>query len=667
MCKKTDYRKSINRMVKAAACIAAFLCTEVVFARPNTAADAVKQHIAVVPVDGLSPDFMRGADVSMLGEIEKNGGKFYNAAGKEDDLFAILKENGINWIRLRLWNNPVNDRDVYANGKILSRKGEPSGGGNNNLALDIKLARRAKKAGMKILLDFHYSDTWADPSKQKTPAAWRDMDAKALNKALEDFTEDSIRQMDKAGVRPAMVQIGNELNGGMMWPLGKTWKSKSDGDIGGMDGLIRLLTSASKGVRKAQGNGEKIRIVIHLANGGDTDLYTQMFDPIIAAKVDFDVIGMSFYPYWHGSFSDLKNNMTVCTKKYGKEMIVAETAYAFTEDDGDNMGNVFQVYSDDENGYVPSVQGQATEIRDSINTVSQVKGGIGVFYWEPDWIPVKGAGWRTGEGNNWENQALFDFTGHALPSLAVFNLVYGKGSVTNWAGGSAKNTDSFAPYSAEKVSAKMLPGQPPELPAKVKVVYENDAEHLADVVWDKHDWTSEKTDRTIHTEGTVKGSSFKVSADVAVSDQVNLVSDPSWESGRLGEWVLNGPAKASFVENNKSNAHTGKWTYKYWLDSGFKSILTRTLKGIPNGTYTYSVWAMGGGGENAVTVFAKDFDGTKNQQAAEVKNTGWKNWKQYSVSGIKVTNNQVTIGISLDTKSGNWGNFDDVELYQEKK
>ncbi len=658
------FKKAVAETVAVAAVL---LCAGTVFAKPNTAADAVKQQIFVAPVAGLSPDFMRGADVSMLGEIEKNGGKFYNAQGKEDDLFNILRENGVNWIRLRLWNNPVNERDVYANGKVLSRKGEPFGGGNNDLELDIKLAQRAKKAGMKVLLDFHYSDSWADPSKQKTPAAWKDMGDKQLNKAVEEFTEDCIKKMDKAGTRPDMVQIGNELNGGMMWPLGKTWKGKTDQNVGGMDGFIRLLKSASKGVRKAQGRGEKIKIVIHLANGGDNNLYTQMFDPIVAAHVDFDVIGLSFYPYWHGPLADLKNNMTLCGKKYGKEMIVAETAYAFTEDDGDGMGNAFIVYSDDENGYIPSVQGQATEVRDIIDTVSHVNGGVGIFYWEPDWIPVKGAGWRTGEGNNWENQAMFDFTGHALPSLAVFNLVYGKGAVTNWAGGSAGTAKSFAPYSAEKVEVKTMPGQAPNLPEKIKVIYENDAEHPGEIIWDKHDWAAEKKEGIVKIAGTVKGTSFKVNADVTISNQVNLVTDSSWESGKLGDWVLNGPANACFVENNKSNAHTGKWSYKYWFDSGFKSILSRTLKGIPNGTYTYTLWAMGGGGEKSIKIFATNFDGTKNQQTADVKNTGWKNWKQYTVENISVTNNQVTIGIYLDTNAGNWGNFDDAELYLEKK
>ena len=650
----------------ASAVLVTCLAVIPVFAKVSSAEDSVSQQIVVQPVVGLSPDFMRGADVSMLAEIEKNGGKFYNAQGKEDDLFNILKESGVNWIRLRVWNNPVNDIDIYANGSILSKKGDPVGGGNNSVAVDIPLALRAKKAGMKVLVDFHYSDFWADPSKQKMPASWKGLDAKKLNKAVAEFTEDSIKKFIKAGARPDMVQIGNELNGGFMWPLGKTWKSKTDTTVGGMDGFIELLKSAASGVRKAQGKGDKMRIVIHLADGGDNNLYHNVFDPITQAKVDFDVIGLSFYTFWHGSPAELKANLVDLSNKYKKELAVVETSYGFTEADGDKQGNNFMVYSDDNGGYLPSVQGQATAVRDVIEAVASVPGGVGVFYWEPDWIPVEGAGWRTGEGNNWENQAMFDFTGKALPSLAVFNLIYGKGEMTNVWGGSAKNTSSIEPYRAEKVALKTMPTTEPKLPAAIKIVYTNDAEKLTPVEWDKHDWAAEKKEGVVKIGGTVNGSSFRVTADVSISNQVNLVTDSSWESGNLGAWVLNGPANACFVENNKSNARTGSWTYKYWLDSGFKSTLTRTFKDIPNGTYTYSLWAMGGGGENAIKIFAKDFDGTKNQQTANVVNTGWKNWKQYTINKIVVTNNAVTIGIYLDTKAGNWGNFDDAELYLNK-
>lgn len=635
-------------------------------AKNHTAEDAVKQSIQVEPVKGLSEDFMRGVDISSLSDIEKCGGKYFGADGKEEDLFKILKDNGVNWVRLRVWNNPVEERDVYAKGKVVAKKGDPIGGGNNSVENDLDMAVRAKKAGMKLLIDFHYSDSWADPGKQKMPQDWKNLDDKELNKALEKFTKDSLKKFIDAGARPDMVQIGNEMNDGFMWPKGKIWENKAFDTIGGFSGWTTLLKSASKGVRAAQGKGEKIKIVIHLANGGDKELYRSVFDQVKKAGVDYDVIGLSFYTYWHGAIDDLVSNMKELAKTYKKEMVVVETAYGFTTEDGDAQGNVFMTYSDENHGYLPSVQGQATAIRDVIAAVASVNGGNGVFYWEPAWIPVEGAGLSTREGDTWENQCMFDFQGRALPSLAVWNLVYGRGSVKNAWGGSASNGTNFIPYDVEeKIQLKTTPATAPKLPARVKLLYTNDSAAMTDVTWENKDWKKVTQEGLVEVKGSVKGSDYKVTAYVSVSNQVNIITDPSWESGKLGEWKLNGPGQACFVENNKNNARTGKWTYKYWLDTGFKSTLTRTFTNIPNGNYTFSLWAMGGGGENQIRIFATGHDGSSKQISAKVENTGWKNWVQYSIE-IPVSSQQVTIGIYLDTKAGCWGNFDDLELYKHK-
>ena len=618
-------------------------------AKPHSAADAVKQNIFVEPVEGLSEDFMRGVDISSLYEIEENGGKYYNAQGKEDDLFNILKENGVNWVRLRVWNNPVN------------------GGGSNNVEVDTKLAVRAKKAGLKLLVDFHYSDSWADPGKQPIPEEWKNLNDKKLNAAVKKFTKDTLEAFIKAGARPDAVQIGNELNNGFMWPKGKIYPEGGE-KVGGLKGFIALLKSASAGVREVQGKGEKVDIIIHLADGGKNELYRRLFTPITQADVDFDIIGLSYYSYWHGSSADLKNNMTDLAKRFGKPMVVLETAYAFTKEDGDEQGNVFMVYSGDNSGYIPSVQGQATAVRDVIATVSEVEGGLGVFYWEPAWIPVQGAGLSKTEGDTWENQCMFDFEGRALPSLAVWNLVYGndRGAVENIWGGSAKNDSSFVPYDmADPLKIITMPGKAPELPKLVKVVYTNDKENKVIVSWEKHDWASEKTPRFMNLYAGLSGSDYKVKAEIEISSRVNLVEDNSWESGKLGKWSLDGSSTACFVENNKGNAHSGKWTYKYWLDTGFKSTLSQTFRDIENGTYVMSVWAMGGGGENEIKFIASNFDGSDKELSAQIENTGWLNWKQYTVE-VPVTDNQITIGIYLDTNKGNWGNFDDVELYIKK-
>ena len=659
---KSSLGKKVKACAKVTLLAAVALCGVCAFAKPNSAKDGVKQNIVVEPVPGLSDDFMRGVDISALADVEKNGGKYYNAQGQEDDLFNILKENGVNWIRRRVWNKPFYEEDVRdANGKLIARKGQPYGGGNNSMAVDLPLAKRAKDAGFKLLVDFHYSDTWADPGKQYMPQDWKNLTPEQLGDAVEKFTKDSIDQFTAYGAAPDAVQIGNELNSGFMWPIGQLWSPNPDEKIGGMKEFTKLLNRASNGVRTAQ-NGSNIKIVIHLADGGDQGLYKYIFDEVKKAKVDYDIIGLSFYPYWHGSMDALKANLEMISKRYGKQMAVVETAYAFTEDDGDSQGNVFLTYSDEAHGYIPSVQGQATAIRDVIATVASVKGGCGVFYWEPAWLPVKGAGLSSTEGNTWENQNMFDFTGKALPSLAVWGLVGGSGEVKNVWGGSAVNGTTFEPYAvADPINVIVKPGEIPALPKSTKLVFTNDSEQLVNVTWESYDWKNQKETGKITIKGSVEGYSFKPTATVEVTDKVNLVEDSSFESGKFGGWKLNGSSTACYLENNKSNAHTGKWTYKYWLGTGFKSILSREFTNIPNGTYELSIWSMGGGGEKEIRLFAARFDGTEKQITSKIVNTGWQVWKQYKIK-VPVTNGKATIGIYLETAPDCWGNFDDIEF-----
>lgn len=630
-------------------------------ALPSKQSEAVSQRIVVEEVEGLPDDFMRGVDISALRDVETHGGKFYGHDGKQADIFQILKESGVNWIRLRVWNNPVYESDVRdSKGKRIAKKGEKYGGGNNSLDVDVEIAKRAKAAGLKLLVDFHYSDTWADPGKQNMPQDWKGLSEGELNAAVERFTRESLDTFSKNGAKADAVQIGNELNNGFMWPIGKIWAYPDPAEkVGGMDSFINLLKSASKGVRSADG-GDSMKIVVHLADGGKNELYRSIFDPIKKAGLDYDIIGLSFYTYWHGSPSDLKANLEDLSSRYGKALAVVETAYAFTEEDGDSQGNVFLTYSDDKSGYVPSVQGQATAVRDIIAAVAGVKGGCGVFYWEPAWLPVKGAGLSSTEGNTWENQGMFDYKGRALPSLAVWSLAGGKGGVENAWGGSAKNGKGKNPYAlADKVEVKTKPGTAPALPPKVKVVLEDDSETLYDVAWEGRDWKSEKAG-SVAVKGKIAGASFQPVATVVVSDRTNEIEDGSFESGKLGKWKLNGPGEACFLENNKGNAHDGKWTYKYWLGTGFKSILSQEIE-VPNGTYELSVWAMGGGGENNIRLFAANFDGTKKQVTSKIVNEGWNVWKQYKIR-VPVKDGKATVGIYLDTKGDCWGNFDEIEL-----
>lgn len=373
--------------------------------------------IEVEPIAGLSNDFIMGMDVSMLKQIEENGGKYYEKRVEKDAL-EILKEHGINYIRLRLWNDP-----------------EGLGGGNCDIETVTDLAVRAKNLNMKVFLDFHYSDFWADPDKQNKPAAWESLSFPELVQAVYDFTYNSLQTMADVGALPDMVQVGNELNGGMLWPDGKTW---GDG-AGGFDQFAELLQSGLDAVDAvAADNSTEIKTVVHLADGGNNGLYTWFFDELDARGVtDFDVIGLSYYPYWHGTFEELASNLNDISQRYDKEVAVVETGYAYTLENGDDLENIVtqeqidlvdEFDGNDDNDYPASIQSQADVIRKVIEIVNNVPNnkGLGIFYWEGDWIPVEGAGWKTGEGNGWENQAMFDFEGNVLPSLDVFNKVYGE-------------------------------------------------------------------------------------------------------------------------------------------------------------------------------------------------------------------------------------------------
>lgn len=624
---------------------------------PALALAAADLHapITVQPVSDLRADFMMGADISMLAEMEKLGGKFYDAKGQEKDCFAILKESGVNWIRLRLWNNPVNAADVVEGGKTLSRKGDPVGGGNNDLATTIKLAKRARAAGFKVALDFHYSDFWVDPEKQNKPAAWAKLTGVELQNALHDYTAEVLKTMRAEDVFPDLVQIGNELDGGMLWPDGKTWKANAEEKIGGEEAFVALLAQGIKAVREADPE-RKTRVAVHLAHGATNELYRRVFDSLTKRGIDYDIIGLSFYPYWHGTLEDLQINVDDISSRYGKDVVIMETAYGYTAEDGDGYPNLFNKDMPKGVGYKATVQGQASLVRDVINVVAQVPGqrGAGLFYWEPGWFPVKGAGWRTGEGNAWDNQAMFDFKGRALPSLEVFRRVREAG------------TEADVP--------KLLPGEPLKLtsfvgepfnaPDSIKIKYSDDAERSAFVQWEAVPAEKLAQPGTFLIQGELVSQPVKVQAEVTVTARRNRFEDPSFENGKLDTWTITGTTTAVSNERNPGNAHSGQQSLHYWAGEPFKVEVSRTFKDLSDGTYSLKAWAMGGGGEKNIEIFARDC-GDGQARVAKITNTGWQKWAQYTISGIKVSKGSCTVGLAIDGATGNWGNADDFEFIRD--
>ncbi len=366
---------------------------------------------------------VRGVDISMLETVEDAGGTF-QLNGTSQDLLPLLKSQGVNLVRLRLWVDPK------------STSNEVYGGGDSDLARVIRLAKRAKAQNMAFMLDLHYSDFWTDPGKQFKPKAWAALSTDELVAQVQSYTQDVIGQLITAGVAPDYVQIGNELNSGMLWPTGKNWAANGE-TVGGFDVLARLLSAGVTGLRAAETAGgvtTPAKTILHLAEGGNNSKFRWWFDELTKRKVSFDIIGISYYPYWHGTLAALQSNMNDMVSRYSKPVMVVETAYAFTLENGDSLGNNFGQASDATNGgYPATAAGQRSFLKDLKAKIAAVPNGqgLGFVYWEPDWLPVNDATWATDAGisylnttgnvgNAWENQALFDFNGDALPALAEF-------------------------------------------------------------------------------------------------------------------------------------------------------------------------------------------------------------------------------------------------------
>ncbi|MBN2547429.1 MAG: glycosyl hydrolase 53 family protein [Spirochaetes bacterium] len=342
-----------------------------------------------------------GADISTLDQIEDFGGKFYHN-GTEIDLMEILKNYGFNTFRLKIWNNP---------GPPLSY---PEGYNNENHV--IKMAERIKKMNMKFLLDFHYSDFWADPQKQYKPNDWLDLRFDQLKEKVYEYTKDVITALDKKNLLPDIVQIGNEIDNGLLWDDGKI-----DGTVKQWDRFCQLIKSGITAVHDSVSKKNKIKVMIHRGDSCNNKSSRDFFDNLLFKNVDFDIIGFSFYPKWSTGFNDLQNNLNDMALRYKKDIIIAETAFGWTEENKD----IYLIKADDAKHInIPfSVEGQKDFLRRLVNIVKKIPDGRGkgIFYWEPGFIQVDGVGWKYGEGNEWCNMLLFDFKGNALDSLEVFS------------------------------------------------------------------------------------------------------------------------------------------------------------------------------------------------------------------------------------------------------
>ena len=618
--------------------------------------------IFVEPIEGLSKDFIKGMDISSLISLEESGVVYYDESGKEADLLRVLADAGVNYIRVRVWNDPY---DTNGNGY---------GGGNCDVEKAAEIGRRAAEYGMRLLVDFHYSDFWADPSKQKAPKDWQHITYENKKQAIYDFTKESLETIIEAGADVGMVQIGNETNNGM---AGETdWER-----------ILPLMENASRAIREVSSEQKQdILIAVHFTNIEDRNNLMKYPRILEEAGLSYDVFGVSYYSYWHGTMENLTETLTEIQQTYGKKTAVLETSYVYTLEEGDGFDNsVSEV--DLLKEYAATVQSQAACIRDIMAaTAAAGEDALGVFYWEGAWIPVSGnvdrsanepvweqygSGWASSYsakydpndaglyygGCSWENQAMFDFSGHPLASLNVFKYVnYG-------------TTCAPAVDFVEKVLVSLNVGEPLNLPESINVVYNDRAlSGAAAVTWDAAQCAN--IDTNVMTEYVINGmleDGTAVTCELKVAE-VNYVQNPSFEEKNITMWKVNyeGDENPTDVQTKESDALTGANSFHFWSAGAQNFSVEQTVSGLDAGSYTLNANIQGGDvGSNANIYLYAIVDG-QTYQSDPVTLSGWVNWQTPEISQIALDGSQeITIGMHVECAGGGWGTMDDFYLYKE--
>lgn len=337
--------------------------TTSVFANADGTTNVKNDKVTVNPAHGVTTNSIQGVDISSL-QAELNAGvKFYGYNGKKQDILQTLEDSGVNYVRLRIWNDPYDS------------KGHTYGGGDATLANEVKTAKDATAHHMKVLIDLQYSDFWADPAKQALPKAWKNYTFAQKKTAVYNYTKKVVTTMKKAGVDIGMVQVGNETTKGMM--------QESD--------PAKYMQYIAEGVNAVHKYAPGALAAVHYESPSESS-FAKIAAELKANKVNYDVMGATYYPHWNGPDSKLIGAEKVITKTYKKKFAVMEMSYPYTTDDMDGQNNIV---GDITNPPFPiSVQGQSDAISDVWKTVMQNGYGkaLGAFYWEPAWIPVK-AGW----------------------------------------------------------------------------------------------------------------------------------------------------------------------------------------------------------------------------------------------------------------------------------
>lgn len=650
----------------------------------NEASNSVKDApIAVTKVNKLSSDFIMGMDISsMISELE-SGVVYRDYDGNElatlDDICRFIKEQGINHIRIRVWNHPY---DANGNGY---------GGGNNDVAKATAFANACRNAGLKMLVDFHCSDLWTDPGKQQEPKAWKGYTLEQKKEALNTYITESLNTIDPSKDVVDMVQVGNETTGGF---VGET----------NVSNMCVLFSAGAAGVKTYNPD---VKVVIHVESPHKGTMVTWAGN-LQDNNVAYDILATSYYPYWHGTLDNLKQQFETVKNTYHKDVMVAETSYAYTLEDSDGHANTVRVGNNDNGADTTepfTEQGQATAIRNLINTVNEA-GGLGVYYWEPAWLTVGntkgltgdaynaqvkenqekwekyGSGWASSYANEYDskdagkwyggsavdNEAMFYPDGTATPALHVWNYVK-TGAVSNLV-----SVEGFDSALTQTITA----GSDFTLPDSVEVTYSDNKTPVAEAVtWDEAAVKKAEISKTGTyqipgtvslskeiTRGAYKG---KRSVDVTLTLQVkyaNLITNKEAVEFDSGEYfTVDGTTFKGIpsAENAKSGKNSMGW---YGASAANGSVTYKEAITLEKGTYTFEAYAQGAQSDVTMQILnAEDDSVLFTGEATEM--TAWGDWHTPKVTFTLDKTKSVRLRVCVEHEDGGWGAVDVLYLHKD--
>lgn len=650
--------------------------------KPDT---AVQGELNVTKVENLSQDFIMGMDISSVISLFDSGVTFKdwngNTINNVNSFCKFLASNGITHIRVRVWNNPYN------------AAGKGYGGGNNDVAKAKQIADACEAAGMHMLVDFHCSDLWTDPGKQQAPKAWKAYTLDEKKTALKTFISTSLNTIDPNKNTVDMVQVGNETTTGFIGETSETSKTYETN-------MCTLFSAGSEGVKEFNSS---TKVVIHVTNPEKSNV-TKWAKNLSDNNVDYDIIATSYYPYWHGTLANLKSEFQQVKNTYGKDVMVAETSYAYTLEDSDGHNNTVRVGNNDDfsktNCTEPfTVQGQATSIRNLINTVNEA-GGLGVFYWEPAWLTVGDTRGLTGtalENQIAANRQKWETYGSGWASS--YAAEYDADDAGRWYGGTAVDNEAMF-YPDGTPTAGLHVWEYVKTGAVSNAVTVDDISNPAETVEQDGRYTLPNTVSVTYSTGKADESvtwaasaaekidtgnicTYIVSGKVIFSKTITSGEYKGKTSAPV-TYTLNVKPKnlitdakdAGFEQNNnftiagtgldydaKTDTYAGSGALHWYNASAAEGTVTyNNAITLAPGSYVFEAVAQGADGD---TVKVQILDTEENVlfDGDGVTMAGWRNWQKPAVSFTLAESTEVKVRLVVSMKAGGWGTADELYLH----